>query len=251
MLSGFSFAGPGVAEQLGAALAPLAHYNGLPVPDGYFEPAMERLRDFLEVPLEEVEHPTLVPPSELPLDPMVCLVARISMMTMLPISIAPNSTAYILSLSNKTPTMGFMEIGNGAREFSQWPSPGQMNGLPPEFALGCTLSNAIEKALVNVRLVFQVHYRLPRPGGGVVAADPIERTLYPRATVAMIHPYKTFQFVIANRSQTQAAEVSLSTQAVIQIAGESAPRRILMTRPEVSIVDMLGSNILSPTRIAW
>jgi hypothetical protein len=262
LLNGFSFSAPGIADQLGDALAHLRHYNGLVIPPGYVEQAMERLLDFVNVALDEVQHPAEkatsepppiipIPVSERPEDSIVCLVARMSMMTMLPISIPPHSTAYILPLSDKPQAPGLMEIGNSGNQFSRWPDPTRTNGSAPELALGCTLSNAIDKALVNVRLIFRVNYRIPRPGGGIVAADPIACASYPRVAIPLIHPYKTFQFVIANRSQTHAAEVSLPQQAVIQIAGESAQRRILITRPEVSILDMLASNVLSPTHLSW
>jgi len=251
MLGGFSFGAAGVIQQLGDALAPLREYNSIIVPDGYFEQAMDRLRQFLAVSLDDVKHPADGPSLNPPLDPLTCLVARINMTTLLPIAVPPRSTAYILPMSNLTPTLGFMEIGNGSAEFSQWPSLEQTNGLPPEFALRCTLSNALDKALVNVKLIFQVHYRIPRPDGGVVATDPIDHTSYPNAVIPIIHPYSSFEFIIANRSKSRAAEIALSSQAIIQIAGESAPRRILITKPEVSIIDMLASNVLSPTRIPW
>ena len=58
MLDDFDFDTPAIAGQLVGRLAALKHYNGLPVPKGYFPAAMERLRDrFLNVPVDAVLHP--------------------------------------------------------------------------------------------------------------------------------------------------------------------------------------------------
>jgi hypothetical protein len=56
MLEGFKFGTS--ASQLTGKLAPLKQYNGLPIPEGYFRQAMERLRDeFLSVSLDTILHP--------------------------------------------------------------------------------------------------------------------------------------------------------------------------------------------------
>src|SRR5207344_2248956 len=58
MLEGFDFGAPAIATQLTGKLAALKQYNGLPIPKGYFAPAMERLRNkFLNVSLDTVLHP--------------------------------------------------------------------------------------------------------------------------------------------------------------------------------------------------
>jgi hypothetical protein len=58
MLAGFDFDTPATASQLTGKLAALKKYNGLPIPKGYFPPAMERLRNnFLNVPVDAVLHP--------------------------------------------------------------------------------------------------------------------------------------------------------------------------------------------------
>jgi hypothetical protein len=58
MLAGFEFDTPVTASQLTGKLAALKKYNGLPVPKGYFSPAMERLRNkFLNVQVDAVLHP--------------------------------------------------------------------------------------------------------------------------------------------------------------------------------------------------
>src|SRR6516165_1281511 len=58
MLAGFDFGTPAIASQLTGKLAALKQYNGLPIPKGYFSPAMERLRNkFLSVSLDTVLHP--------------------------------------------------------------------------------------------------------------------------------------------------------------------------------------------------
>jgi hypothetical protein len=58
MLAGFDFGTPATASQLTGKLAALKEYNGLPIPKGYFSPAMERLRNkFLSVSLDTVLHP--------------------------------------------------------------------------------------------------------------------------------------------------------------------------------------------------
>src|SRR5574342_606497 len=55
---GFSFASPSIAEKLSGKLESLKRYNGLEVPSGYFDEAMERLRDrYLNVTLEAILHP--------------------------------------------------------------------------------------------------------------------------------------------------------------------------------------------------
>jgi hypothetical protein len=57
-LAGFDFGTPATASQLTGKLAVLKEYNGLPIPEGYFSPAMERLRNrFLSVSLDTVLHP--------------------------------------------------------------------------------------------------------------------------------------------------------------------------------------------------
>jgi hypothetical protein len=58
MLAGFDFGTPATASQLTGKLAALRQYNGLPIPEGYFPQAMERLRSkFLHVPVDAVLHP--------------------------------------------------------------------------------------------------------------------------------------------------------------------------------------------------
>ncbi|MEY9234070.1 hypothetical protein ABIF68_002517 [Bradyrhizobium japonicum] len=58
MLQDFSFGAPAVAVQLTGKMAALKQYNGLPIPTGFFPPAMERLRNkFLSVSLDTVLHP--------------------------------------------------------------------------------------------------------------------------------------------------------------------------------------------------
>src|SRR5262249_37706838 len=58
MLAGFDFGTPATASQLTGKLAALKQYNGLPIPKGYFAPAMERLRNkFLSFSLDTVLHP--------------------------------------------------------------------------------------------------------------------------------------------------------------------------------------------------
>jgi Uncharacterized protein conserved in bacteria (DUF2252)/TIR domain len=58
MLAGFDFGRPPIAGQLTGKLATLKQYNGLPIPEGYFPEAMERLRNkFLSISLDTVLHP--------------------------------------------------------------------------------------------------------------------------------------------------------------------------------------------------
>jgi len=55
---GFDFSDPSVSEKLTGKLAKLKKYNGLEVPVGFFEAAMERLRQrYLDVALDAVLHP--------------------------------------------------------------------------------------------------------------------------------------------------------------------------------------------------
>src|SRR5215467_1599536 len=55
LLAGFDFGTPAAANQLTGKLATLKQYNGLPIPKGYFSPAMERLRSkFLNVQVDAV-----------------------------------------------------------------------------------------------------------------------------------------------------------------------------------------------------
>jgi len=57
-LKGFDFASHDVSKHLTGELAKFAQYNGLNVPDGYFEAAMENLREkFLAASLDTVLHP--------------------------------------------------------------------------------------------------------------------------------------------------------------------------------------------------
>jgi TPR repeat protein len=58
LLDGFRLEAPDAARRLQGSLAPLRRYQGLTVPDGYFEEAMDRLRgNFLTIPVETVLHP--------------------------------------------------------------------------------------------------------------------------------------------------------------------------------------------------
>jgi hypothetical protein len=58
MLAGFNFGAPATKEQLVGRMVALPEYNGLPIPEGYFPQAMERLRNkFLNVPVDAVLHP--------------------------------------------------------------------------------------------------------------------------------------------------------------------------------------------------
>lgn len=58
LLDGFDFGDPKAARQLQGTLEPLRNYQALEVPDGYFDAAMDRLRDkFLATPVETVIHP--------------------------------------------------------------------------------------------------------------------------------------------------------------------------------------------------
>jgi formylglycine-generating enzyme required for sulfatase activity len=57
-LDGFNFGTPFVSEKLTGKLGELKRYNGLEVPAGYFDAAMERLRNrYLKVTLDAVLHP--------------------------------------------------------------------------------------------------------------------------------------------------------------------------------------------------
>jgi TIR domain len=57
MLAGFDFGTPAIASQLIGRLQVLKEYNGLRIPEGYFSPAMDRLRNkFLNVPVDAVLH---------------------------------------------------------------------------------------------------------------------------------------------------------------------------------------------------
>src|SRR5688572_28793527 len=54
----FSFRAPGVAEKLIGKLEAIKRYNGLEIPPGYFNEAMERLcKRYLNVPLNAIIHP--------------------------------------------------------------------------------------------------------------------------------------------------------------------------------------------------
>jgi TIR domain len=58
MLAGFKFETPAAEGQLTGKLTALRRYNGLPIPEGYFPQAMERLRTrFLNVPVDAELHP--------------------------------------------------------------------------------------------------------------------------------------------------------------------------------------------------
>jgi len=58
MLDGFDFGAPGVGTALTGRLAELKNYNGLPIPLGFFDEAMQRLREkYLNVALDTVLHP--------------------------------------------------------------------------------------------------------------------------------------------------------------------------------------------------
>jgi hypothetical protein len=55
MLKGFNFDTSATAGQLTGKLVAIKQYNGLPIPEGYFSAAMERLRDkFLNVSLDTI-----------------------------------------------------------------------------------------------------------------------------------------------------------------------------------------------------
>lgn len=59
MLDGFDFGSPKIVGQLTGKLSTLKSYNGLRIPQDYFWEAMERLRrNFLNVPLSAVLHPS-------------------------------------------------------------------------------------------------------------------------------------------------------------------------------------------------
>jgi hypothetical protein len=58
MLEGFDFGASRIASQLTGRPSDLRHYNGVRIPEDYFEEAMERLRNrYLSVPLSAVLHP--------------------------------------------------------------------------------------------------------------------------------------------------------------------------------------------------
>ncbi len=58
LLEGFDFGSPGIVNQLTGTLTALKNYNGLRIPQDYFDEAMERLRNrYLNVPLTSVLHP--------------------------------------------------------------------------------------------------------------------------------------------------------------------------------------------------
>jgi TIR domain len=58
MLAGFNFSTSVSQAQLVGKLAELRKYNGLPIPEGYFPQAMERLRNkFLNVAVDAILHP--------------------------------------------------------------------------------------------------------------------------------------------------------------------------------------------------
>ena len=61
MLEGFDFEAPTISNQLTGKLAALKRYNGLNVPADYFDAAMARLRQYLNVPLAAVLHPASEP----------------------------------------------------------------------------------------------------------------------------------------------------------------------------------------------
>jgi tetratricopeptide (TPR) repeat protein len=54
---GFDFKRPEVAGLLTGQLEAVKHYNAVSVPESYFDAAMERLRKYLDVPLDTVRHP--------------------------------------------------------------------------------------------------------------------------------------------------------------------------------------------------
>ena len=60
-MEGFDFGSPLIAEALTGKLAVLPRYNGLFVPAAYFEAAMERLQECLDIALEDVTLPALSP----------------------------------------------------------------------------------------------------------------------------------------------------------------------------------------------
>jgi hypothetical protein len=61
MLAGFNFGAPATASQLTGKLAVLKKYNALPIPQGYFSPAIKRLRNkFLNLQVDAVLHPTWI-----------------------------------------------------------------------------------------------------------------------------------------------------------------------------------------------
>jgi hypothetical protein len=243
MLNGFSFRAPGIAEQLTAArLSPLARYNGIDVHE-IIPDALRRVREFLNVPLDAVRHP--FPDSGL-------LLARISPMAMLPIGIPPNSTVHILSLMPETPSLGFMEVSNPSGAQILWPHQYADNPIPPQLALRCSLTNAVDRAFIDITLQFQVDFKLPRPGGGSLASDPVDSSFLFPATVPIIRPEGQFEFIIANRSTTHIAHVAILPLAKLQPAGENAYKIIQLTFPEVSILDKLRSCLpLYPATVKW
>ena len=54
---GFDFKRPELAGFLTGRLAAVKHYNAVSVPETYFDAAMDRLRKYLDVPLDTVRHP--------------------------------------------------------------------------------------------------------------------------------------------------------------------------------------------------
>jgi hypothetical protein len=57
MLEGFNFSAPAIADRLTGKLTALKQYNGIPIPQGFFHEAMERLREkFLNVRVDAVLH---------------------------------------------------------------------------------------------------------------------------------------------------------------------------------------------------
>jgi TIR domain len=61
MLEGFNFGAAAAQSQLTGKLEALPQYNGLQIPEGFFQEAMERLRNrFLNVPVDSVLQPASV-----------------------------------------------------------------------------------------------------------------------------------------------------------------------------------------------
>jgi hypothetical protein len=145
-----------------------------------------------------------------------------------------------------------MEISNNSSTDDRvWPDVDKAHPSPPQMCHRYSVFNTLDKTVVNIRLFFKVDFRIPRPGGGIVATDPIDSTSFRQVVIPLIRPQGHFEFVVANRSTTHAAQLALSTDSVIQIAGEVGPRKIALVMSEASLLDMLGSMALFPALVKW
>lgn len=232
-----------------------------------------------EAPKEasETKAPPLVQPTPL---------ARYYLLNSLPIGVAPHSTVYIVQLHPDI-TEGVGELKNDKQHAITWPPdlPREKGAPPPDFIVGCELTNYAEKALLDVRMSFNSRFYTlkpvavtkrrrnpdgtfsfdiplpPKPDTAVFTrqqGDRVEsfthgdlfKTFQRKVTIPAVSPRGSAKFYLVNQSRLIAAVDFPSTASVI-VDGQPVDVTVNLRRPRVTVLDGIPYSILGPTTHRW